>query len=61
MFAEEEVEYNLRNVIVNVETTLSASTFSWGSPELVFWRSPLYDIKVAFYFCWRSVESKLSQ
>nr|CAD1840568.1 unnamed protein product [Ananas comosus var. bracteatus] len=45
VFAEEEVEYSLRNVIVNVETTLSASTFSWGSPELVFWRSPLYDIK----------------
>ncbi|XP_073012014.1 uncharacterized protein [Typha latifolia] len=45
IFAEEEVEYNLRKVITNVESSLSAAPFAWGGPEFVFWRTPFYDVK----------------
>ncbi|KAJ4953978.1 hypothetical protein NE237_030810 [Protea cynaroides] len=45
VFSEEEVEYNLRRMIDIVEGSLSSVTFSWGSPQLVRWQTPFYDIK----------------
>ncbi|CAL5063179.1 unnamed protein product [Urochloa decumbens] len=46
IFTEEEVEYRLRNVVANVESSLSNGSFSWGSsPKIVAWSAPLYDYK----------------
>ncbi|XP_043716241.1 uncharacterized protein LOC122664469 isoform X2 [Telopea speciosissima] len=45
VFSEEEVEYDLRTMIDIVEGSLSSVTFSWGSPQLVRWQTPFYDIK----------------
>ncbi|KAJ0968510.1 hypothetical protein J5N97_025427 [Dioscorea zingiberensis] len=45
IFTEEEVEYNLRRIVDTVETSLSDISFSWGSPKLIIWKSPFYDIK----------------
>ncbi|KAJ4950660.1 hypothetical protein NE237_027492 [Protea cynaroides] len=49
VFSEEEVEYNLRRIIDIIEGSMSSVTFSWGSPQLVRWQTPFYDIKV-FHF-----------
>lgn len=46
IYAEEEVEYNLRKLATTVESSLSAVPFSWGNPEFIFWRTPFYDFKV---------------
>ncbi|XP_039796131.1 uncharacterized protein LOC120661352 isoform X2 [Panicum virgatum] len=46
IFTEEEVEYRVRNVLANVESSLSNGSFSWGSPpKIVAWSAPLYDYK----------------
>ncbi|CAN6167774.1 unnamed protein product [Urochloa humidicola] len=46
IFTEEEVEYRVRNVVANVESSLSNGSFSWGSPpKIVAWSAPLYDYK----------------
>ncbi|CAN6218506.1 unnamed protein product [Urochloa humidicola] len=46
IFTEEEVEYRVRNVVSNVESSLSNGSFSWGSPpKIVAWSAPLYDYK----------------
>ncbi|WOL19137.1 hypothetical protein Cni_G27934 [Canna indica] len=45
IYVEEEAEYDLRKLTTIVESSLYASSFSWGSPEFVFWRTPFYDIK----------------
>ncbi|KAJ0968529.1 hypothetical protein J5N97_025446 [Dioscorea zingiberensis] len=45
IFTEEEVEYNLRRIVDTVETSLSDISFSRGSPKLIIWKSPFYDIK----------------
>lgn len=45
IFAEEEVEYNLRMMINTVEESLSCISFSWGNPQFIFWETPFYDIK----------------
>ncbi|CAD5187578.1 unnamed protein product [Musa acuminata subsp. malaccensis] len=45
IYAEEEVEYNLRKLATTVESSLSAVPFSWGNPEFIFWRTPFYDFK----------------
>ncbi|KAJ8470631.1 hypothetical protein OPV22_024974 [Ensete ventricosum] len=45
IYAEEEVEYNLRKLTTTVESSLSAVPFSWGNPEFIFWRTPFYDFK----------------
>ncbi|CAL5082536.1 unnamed protein product [Urochloa decumbens] len=46
IFTEEEVEYRVRNVVANVESSLSNGSFSRGSsPKIVAWSAPLYDYK----------------
>eukprot|EP00262_Sarcandra_glabra_P019728 TRINITY_DN757_c0_g1_i1.p1 TRINITY_DN757_c0_g1~~TRINITY_DN757_c0_g1_i1.p1 ORF type:complete len:710 (+),score=119.17 TRINITY_DN757_c0_g1_i1:141-2270(+) len=45
IFAEEEVEYNLRRMVNIVVETLTTVLFSRGSPQFVFWQTPFYDIK----------------
>ncbi|XP_066390608.1 uncharacterized protein [Miscanthus floridulus] len=46
IFTEEEVEYRMRDVLANVESSLSNGPFSWGSPpKIVAWSAPLYDYK----------------
>ncbi|KAJ3692767.1 hypothetical protein LUZ60_011862 [Juncus effusus] len=45
VFTEEAIEYNLREVINNVEYSFNASSFSRGNPKLVLWNAPLYDFK----------------
>lgn len=48
---EDEVEHNIRSVVDDVESSLSAEIFPWGSPEFVLWRTPFYDVKVILYHC----------
>ncbi|XP_026380468.1 uncharacterized protein LOC113275229 isoform X1 [Papaver somniferum] len=43
VFVEEEVEYNLRNMVHSVEQSLS--NVSSGPPRIVLWRTPFYDVK----------------
>ncbi|KAL5201229.1 hypothetical protein ABZP36_035583 [Zizania latifolia] len=46
IYTEEEVEYRVRNVLANVESSLSNASFAWGNPpEIVFWNASLYDYK----------------
>ncbi|KAE9464981.1 hypothetical protein C3L33_03111, partial [Rhododendron williamsianum] len=45
IFAEEEVEYDLRRMLDVVGKTLSAMSIPEGNPRLVLWNTPLYDIK----------------
>ncbi|KAI8534492.1 hypothetical protein RHMOL_Rhmol10G0094200 [Rhododendron molle] len=49
IFAEEEVEYDLRRMLDVVGKTLSTMSIPEGNPRFVLWNTPLYDIKV-FYF-----------
>lgn len=49
IFAEGEVEYDLCTIINIVEKSLSCVPFPWGSPQLVFWQTALYDIKVVHF------------
>ncbi|KAG9452441.1 hypothetical protein H6P81_005345 [Aristolochia fimbriata] len=44
IFVEEEAEYNLRVVVDAVEKSLLGSILG-KRPEIVFWRTPFYDIK----------------
>lgn len=46
IFAEEEVEYNLRCVMSLVKSSVSSVPFAWGNPEFVFWRTPFYNVEV---------------
>ncbi|RXI08563.1 hypothetical protein DVH24_022707 [Malus domestica] len=43
VYAEEEVEYGLRNMTDSVRDTLAAMR---SSPKFVLWQSPFYDVKV---------------
>ncbi|KAK1307054.1 Blue-light photoreceptor PHR2 [Acorus calamus] len=45
IYAEEEVEYNILRAIDAVGESLSSMPFSWGTPQLVSWQTPFYDIK----------------
>lgn len=45
IFAEEEVEYNLRSVSSIVESSVSSVQFAWGNPEFLFWRTPFYNVE----------------
>ncbi|KAH7668428.1 putative hydrolase/acyltransferase (alpha/beta hydrolase superfamily) protein [Dioscorea alata] len=45
IFAEEEVEYNVRRVVDSVHASLLDKSFSWGSPKLNIWKTPFYEIK----------------
>ncbi|KAG8057541.1 hypothetical protein GUJ93_ZPchr0002g24229 [Zizania palustris] len=46
VYTEEEVEYRVRNVLANVESSLSNASFAWGNPpEIVSWNASLYDYK----------------
>ncbi|KAL6656384.1 hypothetical protein ACP70R_007210 [Stipagrostis hirtigluma subsp. patula] len=48
IFTEEEVEYRVRSVLANVESSLSNGSFSWGvPPKIVAWNTPLYGYKHA--------------
>ncbi|KAI3858173.1 hypothetical protein MKX03_022492 [Papaver bracteatum] len=44
VFVEEEVEYNLRNMVRFVEQSLSSMSQE-RPPQIVLWRTPFYDIK----------------
>lgn len=47
VFVEEEVEYNLRELIDFVEQSLSnLSSLSRKRAQIVLWQTPFYDIKV---------------
>ncbi|XVF09684.1 hypothetical protein REPUB_Repub07fG0116100 [Reevesia pubescens] len=45
VFVEEEVEYEMRQMIALVKDTLETSSSLDGNPDIVMWRTPLYDIK----------------
>ncbi|XVF50670.1 hypothetical protein PTKIN_Ptkin04bG0120700 [Pterospermum kingtungense] len=45
VFIEEEVEYELRQMIGVVKDTLETFSFSDGNPDIVMWRTPFYDVK----------------
>ncbi|KAI8564628.1 hypothetical protein RHMOL_Rhmol03G0195500 [Rhododendron molle] len=45
IFAEEEVEYDLRRMLDVVGKTLSTMSIPEGNPRFVLWNAPLYDIK----------------
>ncbi|XP_059666983.1 uncharacterized protein LOC132312581 isoform X2 [Cornus florida] len=45
VFAEEEVEYDLSIMMDLVKETLATVSFPEGSPRIVQWTTPLYDIK----------------
>ncbi|XP_015878340.3 uncharacterized protein LOC107414695 [Ziziphus jujuba] len=45
IYAEEEVEYDLRKVMDIVKETLETLTFAEESPKIVPWRTPFYDMK----------------
>ncbi|KAF9617147.1 hypothetical protein IFM89_034298 [Coptis chinensis] len=45
VFAEEEVEYNLRSMMESVKDCLLNLSLSQGSAQLVQWWTPFYDIK----------------
>ncbi|KAH7856202.1 hypothetical protein Vadar_033898 [Vaccinium darrowii] len=45
VFAEEEVEYDLRRMLDGVGKTLSTMYFPEGNPRFVLWNTPLYNIK----------------
>lgn len=46
VYAEEEVEYGLREMVGVVKERLGAMQAS--APEFVLWRTPFYDVKVVF-------------
>lgn len=46
IFAEEEVEHELRKMIDTVQETLATAPLLERSPEVVMWHTPFYDIKV---------------
>ncbi|RVW35259.1 hypothetical protein CK203_085833 [Vitis vinifera] len=45
IFAEEEVEHELRKMIDTVQETLATAPLLERSPEVVMWHTPFYDIK----------------
>ncbi|KAL5143474.1 Pheophytinase, chloroplastic [Glycine soja] len=45
VFAEQEVEYELRFIIDVVKQRLKSVSVSQGSPRIELWRTPFYDIK----------------
>jgi len=46
VFAEEEVEYNLRRLMNVVQETLAMVAFEDQSPRMLLWNTPFYDTKV---------------
>lgn len=55
IFAEEEVEYDLRMMMDVVKETLETVYSQEGSARLVLWQTPFFDMKVimfAFFFVW---------
>lgn len=49
VFIEEEVEYEMRKLIGAVKDTLETLSFSDRNPDIVMWRTPFYDVKVAMF------------
>ncbi|CAN8325888.1 unnamed protein product [Cochlearia groenlandica] len=45
IFAEEEVEYHLCEVLESVKRKLEGVTVNGESPRIVFWRTPFYEIQ----------------
>ncbi|XP_007038428.2 PREDICTED: uncharacterized protein LOC18605386 [Theobroma cacao] len=45
VFVEEEVEYEMRQIIGVVKDTLETSSSLDGNPDIVMWRTPFYDVK----------------
>ncbi|KAF3433124.1 hypothetical protein FNV43_RR24226 [Rhamnella rubrinervis] len=45
IYAEEEVEYDLRKLIGTAKETLETLTFAEESPKIVMWQTPFYDMK----------------
>ncbi|KAH9647541.1 photolyase/cryptochrome alpha/beta domain-containing protein [Citrus sinensis] len=49
VFAEEEVEYHLRQMMAIVDETLAKVSLVDGKPKICLWQTPFYDIKVAIF------------
>ncbi|OMO85847.1 hypothetical protein CCACVL1_09967 [Corchorus capsularis] len=45
VFVEEEIEYEMRQMIGVVKDTLEMSSSVDGNPDIVMWRTPFYDVK----------------
>ncbi|KAK8521357.1 hypothetical protein V6N13_077464 [Hibiscus sabdariffa] len=45
LFIEEEVEYEMHQLIAVVKETLETSSSLYGNLDIVLWRTPFYDIK----------------
>lgn len=45
VFAEEEVEYHLRQMMAIVDETLAKVSLVDGKPKICLWQTPFYDIK----------------
>ncbi|OMO98081.1 hypothetical protein COLO4_14152 [Corchorus olitorius] len=45
VFVEEEVEYEMRQMIGVVKDTLEMSSSVDGNPDIVMWRTPFYDVQ----------------
>jgi len=50
VYAEEEVEYDVRVIMDVVRETLETVYSEGRSARLVLWQNPLYDIKVIIMF-----------
>lgn len=56
VFIEEEVEYEMRQLIGVVKKTLETlSSLDWNL-DIIMWRTPFYDVKVARFFILFSLE-----
>lgn len=49
VYAEEEVEYGLREMINVVNDSLGTMP---SAPNFVLWRTPFYDVKVVCFLDW---------
>ena len=49
VFIEEEVEYEMRQMIGVVKDSLEMSSSSDGNVDIVMWRTPFYDVKVVMF------------
>lgn len=45
IFVEEEVEYELCEMVENVKESLSTSSFNGWNPKILMWSTPFYDVK----------------
>lgn len=48
IYVEEEVEFGLWSMLEGVKETLDTIPSAEGTPKLVIWNTPFYDMKVLF-------------